>query len=139
MSKPLAIVAGLLVVAAIVGLVWLGRWAAKKEWEEAPGKLQLAQEAVRRGEAEVAWALLGEAYGRGVLADVRTRDLIAQIQHHLGDAVHPGTADTDEVQVPHATHGLGGIAGLVHRQVAHAATSMHTPATVCVALRRARR
>jgi hypothetical protein len=52
-------------------------------------------------------ALLGEATDGRVALQVGAGYLVAEIEHHLGDAVHSGAADTDKVQVTDAPHGGG--------------------------------
>ena len=45
--------------------------------------------------------LLCQSLGGGILFDIG-RNLVAEVEHYLGDAIHPGTADADEVQAAHA-------------------------------------
>ena len=54
--------------------------------------------------------------GHGIAAQIRSADLVPQIQHHLGNAAHPRAAATDEMHPPDAAHGIG-IAKGVHTPV----------------------
>ena len=83
--------------------------------------------------------LLGQALSCGILFDIGTRHLVAEIEHHLCNAVHSGTADADKVQVTHAAHRLGGVTTLSGLDPGHAANSSQTSATRPVAFRCARR
>ena len=83
--------------------------------------------------------LLCQPLGGSILFDIRARDLVAEIEHDLGDAIHPGTANSDEVQAAHAAHRLGGIATWPGRDPGHAANSSQTSATRPVASRCAMR
>ncbi len=44
-------------------------------------------------------AELGQTLGGGAELHVRARDLVSQIEQHLGDSAHTDPADTNEVQV----------------------------------------
>jgi hypothetical protein len=51
-------------------------------------------------------AQLFETPGLVIRLQIRALDVVAEIQHHLRDTRHAGTADTDEVDAVDATHSV---------------------------------
>ena len=60
---------------------------------------------------QIAAPSLRQVLGHGIGLEVRALHLIAEVQHHLGDAAHAGAADADEMDGIDATHARARHAG----------------------------
>ena len=71
--------AGAIVVMLFIGLMAMGPYAEKKEWAEAPTKLNAARDSLVKGISDETWDLLREAYkdnggDAAVATDAAVRD-----------------------------------------------------------------